>query len=377
MCRAKNWLKVVFASLGSACLAASAAPIYTVTNLGSAGSLGSIPTGLNNLGQAVGLTITSGPTMDSFLSVGGVMTNIGPAVGSDRVSSGAFDINDAGQVVMVRDWTNFGPSLPGSAVRSYVYSNGVVAEIVGLGADGTRASAINNQGQVVGRGTLADGRPNAFLFSNGTTSAIDPNGSEYSDAFGISDAGHVVGERIVVGTTLITPFLHFNGVTTDLGSLGGDWGTALAVNNSGQVVGYSLQTNGAYNGFLYENGVMSALGTLGGTTSFAMDINNVGQIVGLSTIADGTTHAFLYENGLMIDLTELVGLQFANQEIDINDLGQITYAGYDSQGNQQAYLLTPVGQLPLPATHGLVAALLIFLAITARSNARRSLTPHQ
>ena len=67
----------------------------------------------------------------------------------------------------------------------------------------------------------------------------------------------------------------------------------------------------------------------------------------------GDEHAFLYNNGTMTDLNSLIPsgwiLEVANA---INDNGQIVGQGINSQGQSDAFLLTPV---PEPGTLALLA----------------------
>jgi probable HAF family extracellular repeat protein len=93
------------------------------------------------------------------------------------------------------------------------------------------------------------------------------------------------------------------------------------------------------------------LGTLGlgGTNSFGFAVNASGQVAGASTTASGTDHAFLYSSGQMLDLNSLIApgpgftLLVAN---GISDTGYITGYGIAPNGQEHAFLLTPV---PEPA----------------------------
>ena len=59
-------------------------------------------------------------------------------------------------------------------------------------------------------------------------------------------------------------------------------------------------------------------------------------------------HAFLYSNGTMTDLNALIPSGWTLEQANaINDAGQIVGYGYNPQGQQDAFLLTPV---PEPST---------------------------
>lgn len=142
---------------------------------------------------------------------------------------------------------------------------------------------------------------------------------------------------------------------------------ATAINNSGQIVGFSygllVGPNGRESAFLYSAGSVTDLGTLGGNCA-AYDINDPGLIVGLCGFPG---RAFLYFDGSMIDLNTVVthgagwNLQNANA---INNNGQIVGSGIFN-GQQRAFLLTPVGNVPEPSTFmlaGLGLASAVFLS---------------
>jgi len=99
--------------------------------------------------------------------------------------------------------------------------------------------------------------------------------------------------------------------------------------------------------FLYNNGTPVDLGTLGGTLSLGFGINNAGQVVGLAYLSgDQAEHAFLYVPGKgMMDLNSLVG-NGSGRELHvataINDGGQIVGSGSISNGDEHAFLLTPI-----------------------------------
>ena len=150
-----------------------------------------------------------------------------------------------------------------------------------LGGPSSRATAINNRGQVVGVSGTATNVQRAFLWQDGTM--------------------------------------------TDLGTLGGDSSEAAAINDLGQVVGSSSTATNVAHAFLWQNGTMTDLGTLGGDSSEAVAVNGRGQVVGTSSTASGQRHAFLWQSGTMTDLAppgEGYGAAVA-----INDGGQIAIVG--------------------------------------------------
>jgi probable HAF family extracellular repeat protein len=237
----------------------------------------------------------------------------------------------------------------------------------------TIATAMNNQGQVVG---MSDAKTNDPTFPWSEHAVISTNGKitdlgtlpggYYSQASAINDHGQVVGYANFGKTEdVFQPqhaFLYSNGTMSDLGTLGGTQSYATGINNAGQIVGFSTLTSnlqGAVHAFLYQNGAMHDLGTLGGKSSWAYGINNWGQIVGWSDTGQTTrtqqgispvSHAFLYENGKMLDLNNFISSSSGWTILSakaINNLGQILAEGIGPDGHFDDILLTP-SHLPAP-----------------------------
>lgn len=333
---------------------------WTITDLGDlpGGSAFSYANDINNAGQVVGLAydLTSGSR--AFLWQNGTMTDLGDLPGGSDYSE-AYSINNAGQVV--------GVSSAASAPRAFLWQNGTMTDLGDLpgGGDDSLANDINDAGQVVGISGATSG-PRAFLWQNGTMSEL-PERNDFSLFFSptdgptrgsgygagpsyaasdINNAGQVVG-------SLSFPYSSYavlwrDGTPTFLGDLPGGIvsSTANGINNAGQVVGYSSAATGDH-AFLWQNGTMTDLGDLpgGSNNSAAYGINNAGQVVGDSGAATGT-RAFLWQNGVMTDLNTFAGVAgtgwVLTQATAINDLGQIVGRGINPQGEQRAFLLTPV-----------------------------------
>lgn len=164
------------------------------------------------------------------------------------------------------------------------------------------ASAINDEGQVVGGSgfctTPAVGPlEHALLWQNENARPIDLGslGGTYDNlATAINDQGQVVGWSDLPGDTPTSgtthSFLWQDGIMTDLGTLPGDASTyAYGINDAGQVVGQSCDNNGNCQAFLWENGTMTDLNTITHLTTpgsfdlvLAEGINTKGEIVGMA-----------------------------------------------------------------------------------------------
>ncbi len=262
----------------------NAAAIWSTTATRDLSALapGSVGTAINNRGH-IGL----GWEGDGYLYSPDALRNIG------RFGIWDFNyvsaLNDAGQA---SGNAFYGP---GERARGFVYSDGVVRIIPTLGGDWSRASAINNQGQVAGIATI-----DSTDFVNPTRTAIVFQG----------------------------------GGLRDLGGLGGLISEAYDINEAGQVVGMAETTpdfkSGEGHAFLFDGGVMIDLGFLGnGIRASALGLNNDGTVVGASEWnfdLPYDSHGFLYGGAGMVDLNTLIdpalGWTIVSAK-DINDADQI------------------------------------------------------
>jgi probable HAF family extracellular repeat protein len=326
---------------------------YTIADLGTLGGSQSVANGINNLGQVVGsanLNSTSPITNHAFLYASGVMTDLGVlGVYSSSLgivdSSSANGINNRGQVVGF-SYTS------GGAIDAFLYDQGQMTDLGVLpGSQQSKARAINDNGQIVG-GSLPAGVQHAFLYDGGTMNDLGTLGGTESFAYGINNQGQIVGDSWVTNGGLSdTAFVYSNGTMTALGNLGG-WRAiqVLAINDHGQIVGYAGDVNtggpSVTRGFLYSGGTMTDLGDLGGllTNVTPAAINNQGQVVGTVSGYTGPVRAFLYSGGAIKDLNTLIDpsagwtLFHAN---GINDRGQIVGSGQNKSFQTHAFLLTP------------------------------------
>lgn len=107
-------------------------------------------------------------------------------------------------------------------------------------------------------------------------------GGKGSEASAVNDQGWVIGTS-VNQSNMQHGFLWQGGMMNDLGALSNPgWSYSHAINNSGQVVGESWAGAGGH-AFLWQNGAMKDLGTLNGSASIGTSVNDRGQVVGAST----------------------------------------------------------------------------------------------
>ena len=160
---------------------------------------------INDQGQIVGAGQPVGSSLlYAFLYEKGVMTDITPR-GSSWAAATA--VNNNGHVV--------GTYLTKNRLftHSFIYANGQLTEI-GLGTQDTEAYDINDVGQVVGMTivsptacrTCYEYAPHAFLYQNGVLIDLNnllPEGSpwELTWAYAINNNGNIVGEGTINGQT--------------------------------------------------------------------------------------------------------------------------------------------------------------------------------
>lgn len=337
------------------CLAsspASADAIYTITDLGTlSGQSSSVATSINNLGQVVGISYDSsdgyftpvypasgnpprftqtGSGANSFLYSGGQMTQVSPIGGL------AMSINDSGQVV------------------------------------GGQYSSVNNLGQYVGgqNAGVQTASPNTIsvLVSSGGTTTLPSLFIPYS----VNASGQVVG--LLIADNQFHPGLYQNGQVTDLSpKAGGSYedSRAVAINQNGDIAITAASASGTINSYLYNasTGNATELPSLAGSSQLlAAALNDKDQVVG---------NGFLYSNGTTQALTSLLpaGSGWSNlNATGINDSGQIVGQGtYD--GQQVAFLMTPVTEAPEPGTlaiWGLITAFAVRQLAKGTAERRRA-----
>ena len=130
-----------------------------MTELGPFGGTQTEAWGINDNGQVVGYSDTSGDAaIHPFLYSNGTTQNLGTLGGSYAEPYGG--INDSGQIA--------GSSrIAGQAIvwHAFTYANGTMKDIGTLGGTNSYANSINNSGQVVGRRIPREMPPNTPLCS--------------------------------------------------------------------------------------------------------------------------------------------------------------------------------------------------------------------
>ena len=223
-----------------------------------------------------------------------------------------------------------------------------------LGGTSSAATAVNNNGQVVGtadttNGGLLHGQWDAFSWTQAggmiDLGTLGGGGTEISDATAVNDNGQVVGDS-TNGTMSQEDWNSYAfswtqaGGMVDLGTLPGwEESSPNAVNNNGQVAGFTFSPQSSLtDAFSWtQTGGMVNLGTLPGQTSaLAVAVNNNGQVVGNSGLRVSWTQA-----GGMIDIGTLPGGSFS-EAAAVNDNGQVVGVA-DNASSEDPFLWTQSG----------------------------------
>ena len=317
---------------------------YVEIPLGSLGGVTSVGLGMNDSGDAVGISATATGDRHAFLwttSTGMVDLNdlIDPTSG--WILKYAWDINNNGQVV--------GDGFLSGEPRAFRFTPPGTVDGLGTFGGSTHAYAVNDSGDVTGVSVDSTGTARAYLFTDDDglidLGGLDPDQSYYGRD--LNSLGTVTGSSYVEVKPTFKRIAYRYTSAGGMQSLGAldrkGWSEGEGINDFGDVVGDS-----AGRAFLYtdEEG-MKDLGTLGGERSYADAINNLGEIVGSAQTADGTYHPFVLIPGYsMASLDDLVlSGGPLNPEpaypLDINEAGEIcgTRIGVDIK---EAFLLVPV-----------------------------------
>jgi probable HAF family extracellular repeat protein len=314
----------------------------------------SFTTGLNNLGQVVGIRDDG----MGLLWRGGHAKLLGSLGGGYSFPK---DINELGQVVGES-------STAEDENHAFIWQRGVMTDLGTLGGPSSTALAINDRGEVVGVSSTADGSSAYFRWRRGTLTRIStPGDLPLFPRAWINNRGQAAGTYLSDGPPppnrpqLSRIWLWDNGTLTDIGAAGGYDASLHGLNDRGQIVGDDFSPTFVRRIFLWDHGVRTDIATvhefLGGS-----DLNNRGQVA----FTGFGNRAHLWHRGILIDLGTLAGGADSYVE-DINERGDVTGYGSTEAGTRgyiwrqgtmtQLDVLGPDGEMSqgnLLNDHGLV-----------------------
>jgi len=170
----------------------------SIKDLGALGGDYSAANGINNSGIIVGESdaVQQGVTnVHAFIYTnvaGGSMVDLGTLGGN---YSSAKGVNDSGTVVGEAETVIGGTTM----LHGFSYQNGTMTDIGTLGGNTSSASAINSAGMIVGYATDSNEIANAFLYDGSKMinliTLLPPNSgwTNLASADGINDAGQIIG----------------------------------------------------------------------------------------------------------------------------------------------------------------------------------------
>ena len=338
--------------------------------------------GLNNLGWAENMdgvltppirststTIVSGRAV---ISIYGLNIDLG-TLGGDNSWTNYGGINDLGEAVGMSDTSvpdpddeNFCALNTKRTCLPFLWRDGHMHALPTLGGNNGQASAINNHEQIVGisETTAMDSgcspdKPGHIIspvfWERGEVRAL-PTVAGDPDGFvqGMNDRGHAVGSSGTCTSMATHAVLWKNDTAFQLSDLGQVGNAAYAINDHDQVVGY-VSSGNTIVAALWQNGPHGAVTNLGilpgDGAAFATGINNRRQVVGSTFTSIGWTRGFLWQDDVMTDLNTLIRKD-SNLLIiaasNINNRGQISGMAQvqtgPNAGKIHAILLTPVNE---------------------------------
>lgn len=234
-----------------------------------------------------------------WFSRGGTWQQMGSLLGGEPPPSTPNAINERGQVV------GMSPAAGETVTpdeHAFLWEDGTMRDLGLLGLRPCRSSpdkrcgtatatGINENGQIAGWSTAADGFMHAVLWANGTikdlwTEPDSSTGNRWRRWAFINDAGQIAGSGNGEG------FFWSGGSVRSLGSLGGGGTVVADLNEAGAVAGTSMTANGEQHGFVWtaERGMIDlGTGPAGFGCAWVVGISFGGDIVGYAAPTDPYT----------------------------------------------------------------------------------------
>lgn len=405
-------MKIKYSLLSAAILTAasfssSAAPMYSILDLGTihSGSGRSSAYSISDTGLVVGNSRGRLPTIPGettrtntrgarFLVEQGTVHDIGGlGYSSGHGSAVATAVNNGGAAAGYAPAFNMTEGVRHYQSFVHHYKTGYMQNIgtLGNGAE-SRAYGINNNGKVVGwSNTKADGSDNVAYIHDIKTNTMsslggDLLGGSRSFAFDINDSDLVVGNAFTANGSGAAFMYQYGGTenAVNMGSLdNSNFAEARAVNENAVATGWS-KVAGVDTAFIYDQatGMQEIAGLGGGSRGY--DINDAGVVVGYADDGVSTDHrgravkeAVISMDGKFVPLYSLLspseqalwkGLTLARS---INNDGTIVGTGrfWTDKANDKAMTMAfQITAVPVPGAIFLMGPALGLLGFMSKRN---------
>ena len=167
---------------------------------------GSAATGVNSSGQIVGVT---GNATGFVYTIGGTLTTFGPPAGGDLEFIGVGGVNSSGQINATY---TYGINPVSNAAICSANGGAAVSLGDGNGQTGISTGGINNNGWVVGYGTLTTDAADALVYAGGTWNDLgNLGGAAISWGNAIDSRGDVAGGASTTGWDEWPTYVPYNG----------------------------------------------------------------------------------------------------------------------------------------------------------------------
>jgi probable HAF family extracellular repeat protein len=187
----------------------------------------------------------------------------------------------------------------GSAVPAFLYRNDRYRPFEAPNAGvAIYPSGINDRGEVTGEYIRDDGESGFVRRRNGRISTFAVPGARGTKASKINDHGQIVGRYsedtpLVDDSRRVRGYVRWHGRTTRIDFPGASHTLPTGINDRGDVVGYYVDDRNRTHGFLWRNRRFTTLRLVGARSPTPVDINDRGQIVGLYLDREGASHGFV------------------------------------------------------------------------------------
>jgi probable HAF family extracellular repeat protein len=238
------------------------------------GALGTQSNAVNDRGMIVGgAQLPGGPIRTGYLLADKFFAKVEHPNTAPGYPTIPWGISNRGEIVGLFFDTNFN-------IKAFLLSEGQFTVLNIPNSSASQAHGVNNLGKIVGYFDDFSAARHGFLLDNGLVTVIDVPNATATEVLGINDLGQIVG-TFTDQSQVSHGFLLANGVYTTLDFPNSESTLVTAINNRGQIVG-SYRIGTVDNGFVFHRGRYASI-VLGIPNS-----NGGGRIDGINDHGDLT-----------------------------------------------------------------------------------------